>query len=174
MKTFEEIAEYCRSVAAQGMFGFELEVVVPYLPFAHATEFLKPGTKEEDWNPQPLDEAAVILEMREYMANFGWPKAIDHRGLSAGRTIEKMGAWLWLLDKDELAAFAGDDKNYPMYGAPILFKICADMDFPIPDDEVARNMSLGLPCGDPDCAGCRPQDDEGNPIVAVGGTVKLS
>ncbi len=173
MRTFEEIAARCRESSAESMFGFELDVMLPYLPFEHAKEFLKPEVKEEDWKFQPYEEAVVLGEMREYMANYGWPKAVGHRGLSAGRTIEKMAAWAWLLEKDELVAFASDDSNYPMYGAQILFRICTDMGFPVPDDQVARNMAVGLPCGDPDCTGCRSQDDPG-PIVAVGGTVKLS
>lgn len=103
---------------------------------------------------EPLSDDRVRDEMRQYMAEVGWDKVLGHRGISAGRTVEKMTAWLWLLGDDEMVRFAEDDSNYPQYGAPILKAICEKYGFPIPDDPAARRMAVGRRCV-PDCdEGC--------------------
>lgn len=155
MRTQEEVAE--RFETSTSMFGFEKEVWISYLDYAHAKPFLKGEVTEEDWSKdvKALDEPTVLADMRSYAA-FGWEKIIDHRGLSAGRTVEKMCAWLWLLgtpQADELIKFAEDEANYPQYGAPILSRICETYGFPVPTDAEVSRMQQGLPCHD-GCEGC--------------------
>lgn len=153
MRTFEEIVAKCRDT--ESSFGFHLEVLVPYLPFEYAKEFLQDTVVEEEWNSKiiPLTEENLKGDMGDYM-EFAWGKVIDHRGLSASRSIEKMVEWCWLLGDDESVAFAEEDKNYAMYGAPILNFICKKHGFPIPDEgEQLERMINGEPCHE-DCYGC--------------------
>lgn len=129
MPTTDEILERCRT--NDDVFGFGLGLLASYLPFEMAREFLKPETTEADWPQTPLARSTVIAEMADYM-EFAWEKAIDERGLSANRSIIKMQAWLFLLGDTELLAFAENDRNYPMYGKPILQRICEAYELPTP------------------------------------------
>lgn len=78
---------------------------------------------KEDCEPDPLTEETIIEEMRSYMG-FALGKARNERGISASRSVWKYVQWLWVLEDEELLAFAEDDDNYPMYGMPVLQKIC--------------------------------------------------
>jgi hypothetical protein len=103
--------------------------------------------------PKPIAEA--LDDAKEYMAEYGWPKASGHRGISATRTIQKMRAWFWLLGDDEVIDWCDDGDLYPMYGAPVLKRICEKYGWPIPTDDGVMRMIQGLPC-DPDCEnGCQ-------------------
>jgi len=104
--------------------GHPLAIFVP--------EFIK-----EEYQDDVLEitEENVIAEMKSYM-DFAFSKAYGCRGISSSRSIWKFTQWLWLLE-DELLEFAEDDDNYPMYGVPILRKICKKFGFtdPHPEDE---------------------------------------
>lgn len=129
LPTVDDVLERCRTNT--DYFGFSLDVLVPYLPIEMAREFLKPDVSE--WEQLTLNRTVIINEMTEYM-EFAWEKALDERGLSANRSIIKMQAWLWLLGDTELLAFAENDRNYPMYGKPILRRICEVYELPVPVD----------------------------------------
>jgi hypothetical protein len=58
--------------------------------------------------------------MHDYMS-FAWDKANNCRGLSAGRSIDHMKAWLWLLGESEMAAKIA---HFSHYGKPQLRAIC--------------------------------------------------
>ena len=152
MRTQDEIAK--RAQDSSGFLCFSPEVLVPFLDFEHAQPFLKPEVTAAEWTPKALTRDAVLAEMREYMAEYGWPKALDHRGISAGRTVEKMTAWMWLLGDDEAVAFAEDSDNYPQYGAPVLKFICERFGFDVPADEQAHRMARGEHCGADYRCGC--------------------
>lgn len=143
MRTFKEIVEKIKS--STSLFGFDAEVMVGFLPF----EYVKPllankEAKAEDWEVREYTREAVIKEMASYL-EFAWEKVQDHRGLSAERSVEKIGAYLWLLGDDEvLARF--EAMPYPKYGAPQL-KVAADAyRLPVPDSPDVRNMCEGMPC----------------------------
>lgn len=152
MRTQDEIAE--RAHSSSEFLNFAPDVIVPFLDFEHAQPFLKPEVTAGEWACKELTREAVLAEMREYMAEYGWPKVLDHRGLSAERTVQKMTAWLWLLGDDEAVAFAEDEGNYPQYGAPVLKFICERLGFPVPTDEEAHRMARGEPCGADYQCGC--------------------
>lgn len=152
MRTTEEITAYYRQESKNDPFGFEGQVLLPYLSAEQARQFLQEGADLSEWAQEPLTEEAVLNHMREYMA-FAWGKVRDHRGISASRSVEKMQAWLWLLGDEETLAFAKNDDNYPQYGAPILKKICEKYGFPVPEGSDVENMARGQKCS-AGCAGC--------------------
>lgn len=146
MRTVEEIASYYEARRQDDFLGFEAEVLLPFLPYDLAKPWLKPDSSPEKWGKQKsLTEEGVLETMRDYMA-FAWGKALNHRGISASRSVTKMASWLWLLGDDEIVAFCHDEANYENYGAPVLKAICDKYRFPIPDDECALQMAQGLPC----------------------------
>ncbi len=106
---------------------------------------------------QPAGTDARCVELiTAYMAENGWDKALGHRGISASRTIQKIGAWLWLLNRGDLyERFLAT--NYPQYGVPMLVLVCKELGLPMPIERDAKRierMARGLPC-EPGCEnGC--------------------
>jgi hypothetical protein len=155
MKTQQDIVERLKTDSGK-ILDFSPEVVIPYLTFEQAKPFLNAeALKEEpeiekEWVAAPLDEGQIIAEMKEYMQEFGWDKAQNHRSISASRSKDKMEAWCWLLDKEKEI----DWDNYTNYGAPILKQVCELFKFAIPTYEGVLNMAAGKKCA-PDCEmGC--------------------
>lgn len=166
-RTQEQIAARYKDC---GPFDFAGEVLLDYLDFAHAQPFLKPEVTEAEWSrpierfdgfgpetdvvtPISPDNAAHTLDAMRHYAAFGWTKIEDHRGISASRTVDKMGAWVWLLGYDPKDVF-NRNADWGQYGAGCLAKVCEHFGFPIPDAEWARRMIVGELCCD-DCeSGC--------------------
>lgn len=163
MRTQEEIVTRIRE-KRDVIFGFEAEVLLPHLDYEHAKEFLKPEASREQWEGlhrngdveerYPLTEAAALRDFRSY-AEFAWGKAADHRGLSAGRSVEKLTAWAWLLGRDDVLVQV-EKTDYAQYGCPKLKVICEAFGFPIPDDEGSQRMMRGEPCVVGCDMGCGP------------------
>lgn len=151
MRTQDEIVARIRE--KRSMFGFDAEVLMPHLDFEHAREFIKPVVTKEEWEKEyPLTESAAMDAFREY-AEFAWGKAQDHRGNSAGRSVEKLEAWTWLVGRDDVLA-QSEAAPYPSYGCPKLAIVCEAFGFPVPDDESTQRMIRGEGCS-PGCeSGC--------------------
>lgn len=157
MKTQDEIVARIKAkeAAKSSMFGFDLEVLIYALDFEHAKPWLKPEAKETDWAPSTeRDEAGIKKAALDYM-EFAWGKAQDHRGLSAGRSIDKMTEYAWLLGHDDLVArLERDEVPYAQYGCPILKVISEAIGAPVPNDTETRRMMEGSPCVDGCENGC--------------------
>lgn len=139
MRTIDEIIIRCQE--SDDFFGFDQEVLLPFLPAEKAKPFLREDADLSQWKQHSLEAEVVIDQMREYM-EFAWEKVQDHRGLSAGRSISKMQAWLWLLEDDETFDFAQKSSNYPQYGAPILWRICKRYGIAIPEGDDGKPMPI--------------------------------
>lgn len=93
------------------------------------------------------DEDALIKEAKEYLV-FAIGKAVNHRGLSAGRSVDKLTCWCWVLEHTNFPDNHG--QPYTNYGVPIL-KWAAEKigaDWPT-DDPVLNAMAEGKKC--PEC-----------------------
>ncbi len=149
-RTEDEVVEHTRAVGDDWL-GFRAEVLVSHLSADKAREFCKEDADLSEWEALPLHVESVFAEMVDYL-DFAWGKALDHRGISANRSIDKLSELLWLIGDDEvLALFEAAD--YMPYGAPQLAVISSAYKRPIPDDEMARRMASGLPCH-PGCTEC--------------------
>lgn len=126
IRTLEEVrARFKAKQEKPSMLDFSLEVLGVYLP-----EGWQPG-HEDNVKDFPLTEEAVKKLAVDYL-NFAFGKALDHRGISAGRSVQKMTEYAWLLCLDEAVAFAEDDNNYPNYGVPVL-------------KHMAKALGVGMP-----------------------------
>lgn len=152
MRTDDEIVDRIHERETEDHFGFETLDLMSVLPFSSAREFLKPeATVETFGTPNDRTREVVLKTMSDYMA-FAWDKALDHRGVSAGRSVAHFRSWVWLLGDEDFAAI--NRENYPQYGAPVLKAVCERFGFLMPDSEDAGRMAAGLPCR-PDCReGC--------------------
>lgn len=154
LMTQEQVATFIRKEAGgrNDPFAHTADALLPYLSFEHAKEFLREGITEELWheaqreageNPEdPLTVERVTQAVRDYMP-FAQDKALNHRGLSAGRSITKFWAWVSVLGMAELREFLERQENYGPYGAPMLAKICEVFDLPQPDSIAWRTMASG-------------------------------
>ncbi len=120
LRTQEQIVAKMKQVEDTDFFGVIRSDLLNYLDYEHAKEFLKPEAKEEQWNFNPLTREKVLGEMLEYMP-FAWDKAINMRGLSAGRSMHHYTAWVWLIGDEEVF---GNLEDYQFYGKDNLRKIC--------------------------------------------------
>ena len=134
MRTPDELMQYLKD--DNSFFGFGEEALMPYLN-----------------HERPLTRECVEEDLKTYMMEYGIEKAINHRGISACRTIEKLKAWLFALGENELYKFLDDDNNYAQYGAPMLAKVCERYGIDQPDTREWHNMTRGIKC-QPDCDGC--------------------
>lgn len=141
-RTHEEIVEKLKEKQEEFM-SFWPELLIGYLPFDHAKSFLKEGVKEEDWEKDRIsyDREHILEVMRDYMV-FAWGKVEAHRGLSAGRSVDKFEAWTWFLGDDlDLESI-----SFENYGAPKLAKVCEFYGFSIPNSMEVENMRNSQPC----------------------------
>ncbi len=152
MKTPDQIIARIHEVRAgdDAMFGWQTDILIRALTFEQAKPFLIADATSDAW-PDPQIEDAVRQDAIDYL-DFAFGKASDHRGISASRSVDKMGAYLWMLDLDyDRFVNAG----YAQYGVPQLFIAAEELGVTPPsDDEGLQRMAKGRPC-EPDCTmGC--------------------
>lgn len=136
-RTQEEIIKRFNERKGDDLFGFETDEYLPYLDYEHAKPFLKEGAKERDYEQEKM---TPIRKIKDYMS-FAWGKANSCRGISAGRSLSYMVAWLWLDGQDEFLKKWNDLRDYEYYGKPQLIAICElyKIDWKQYDDGVRTN-----------------------------------
>jgi len=147
MKTQDEIVERIRDLKED--FGcWNLEVLIDFIDFEHAKEFLVDDAKGENWKwkPEYLDNDYILEQMREYMT-FAWEKANNCRGISANRSVEKMIQFIWLIGGLAYADEIKEDYElrYDYYGKGILRKICLRYGFKVDDNGKWVNEETDTP-----------------------------
>lgn len=155
MRTQDEIAARAKAAEERDLFGFETEVYLTYLDYEHAKPFIKPEVTAAEWGElyKPCTDDDVRATMQDYYG-FAWDKARNHRGLSAERSVQKLGAWLYVLG-DDAALVEFEGAPYGPYGAPKLAVLGKRYGWAIPGGTAAANMAAGRPCVE-DCEeGCR-------------------
>ena len=164
MRTQKEIVDKFRELSApykfDDAFGWQKEVLIRYMSLESLRDekMLRDNVTEQEIKEfefrEPNDEN-VISDVKEYMA-FALDKAYNHRGISASRSVAKMGVWIWLLNRPDLEK-TFNDAHYENYGVPQLKVVCDALkvvDFSTLRTEL-QNMAAGQPCI-PDCQdGCR-------------------
>jgi len=135
VRTEEEIL---KRIEDSDMFDFAPEVLADYLSWEKAKQFYKDEyVKKVDSGDKKYEKITDISEATQdfldYMV-FGWMKAMDERGISAGRTVRKLGHWLWLMNRDDLRRIIDDGELYNPYGSPALIAVCEEMGIKVPDN----------------------------------------
>ncbi len=149
-RTQDEIV--ARILASSSMLGFDHEVLVGALDFAHAKAFLNPEVTDEQWFEDGRGARNILADAGAYL-EFAVSKIIGHRGISASRSVEKLREYAWLLGRDDVVA-AMDDEDYAQYGAPQVKAFADGMGLTWPDNPMLARMANSEPCSD-DCeSGC--------------------
>jgi hypothetical protein len=138
LRTQEELANKFDELQNGGrIFNFRPEVLINYLTFESAKPHLKEEyVKEVEAGTKQWDQITTIEkcaeEFLDYM-KFAWGKAEDERGISANRSVQKLGMWLWIMNRDDLSRIIEDDDFYNPYGAPALIEVCNQMGIEVPN-----------------------------------------
>lgn len=155
-RTPDEIVERINATKAGDLFGAEIGGLIVALDFEHAKQFLIETAKAEEWEVKTLEQ--IRQEAREYLG-FAMGKAEDHRGLSAGRSVDHYRGWVWLLEPERFDEFEAVD--YPNYGAPKLKAAAQILGFEeewdsyVSPGSALDRMSQGLACDSNGCyEGC--------------------
>lgn len=84
---------------------------------------------------------------------FALGKILNHRGISASRSVDQLTEYAWLLGRDDVVQ-AMQDAAYPQYGAPKVKAFGEGLGLEWPGTEPMRRMADGLPCSDDCWQGC--------------------
>ena len=120
MKTLQQIKENYKSETLDGR---DLHRLFQFIPEDQLSDFGL-SLKEEAVGTHNAIELTKenILKQLEKDVNFGFEKALNKRGLSAGIMFSVVMMWNWILEEG-LEDF-DEDNNYAQYGLP-LFKATA-------------------------------------------------
>ena len=121
MKTLDEVRDQYKS---QTLDGRDINRLAQFIPENQLADFgmsLKDEFKGTHEHKEFTKEN--ILEQLKSDVAFGFEKALNQRGLSAGMMFEVVMMWNWILE-DGLEDF--DEDNYAQYGLP-LFKATAEL-----------------------------------------------
>lgn len=140
-RTQEEIVNRIEELKDLDFFGFQRSDLIEYLDFEHAKPYLKDDATKEQWDKVVDEREDPVHMIKDYM-EFAWEKANGCRGISAGRSLDHMKAWLWLAGEDEFLEEHNHFENYEYYGKPQLIAICEkyDIDWKQYDDGVRTNV----------------------------------
>lgn len=150
MKSQDEIINRINNLQ-NDFLGFKSEVLIEALDFDHAKQYFKPDVTRDKW-PDESSEDVQKEKAYKYL-DFAFGKALDHRGISASRSVEKLAEWAWIFDQD-IVSQEMNNAPHAMYGVPALFIFAKTFNQLIPDDSELLRMSKGSPCKDDCCEGC--------------------
>lgn len=140
----DEIVARIEQVLAGGgdLFGAEQSELMDPLDFEHAKRFLKDGVTAEEWAAAQAETGGTAHSARTYVP-FAVGKIRDHRGLSAGRSVDHFRGWAWLMGWDL------PDEPYAQYGAPLVYAFLEHfgwLDLWPADAPDLERMRRGQPC----------------------------
>ena len=136
MRTLDEILTNYKSNCLDGRDTYRLWKFIPWDVAKNYPVFLEnikeEYRNEEKWMAEvyemPYTRENVLEHLRSDVA-FGFQKALDRRGISAGLMFEVVKMWNWVLNEDEELANWSDD-NYAMYGLPLFKATSVKYGFP--------------------------------------------
>jgi hypothetical protein len=141
MKTLDYVIENYKSETLDGR---DIARLADFVPFdkAKAAGWLRDDATGDGW-PDTLEWTLDnVLEQLKSDVDFGFEKALNQRGLSAGLMWQVVSMWNWILEEG-LENFSEDD--YAQYGLP-LFKATAlkyGFNNPIGDDSGTESKYEG-------------------------------
>ena len=119
MKSLQQIKEQYKSNTIDGR---DLHRLMQFIPEAELIEFgleIKPEYVGQHSHIEMTRDA--VLDQLKKDVTFGFEKALDCRGLSAGMMFQVVQMWNWVLEE---GLENWDSNEYAMYGLP-LFKATA-------------------------------------------------
>lgn len=124
---------------ADDFFDSGKEVAHAFLPYDEVKnifidEYRKKVESGETEYHQITDVEEAAQDFLDYMV-FAWMKARDERGLSAIRSIIKLGTWLKIMGRPDVAEILNEEaESSDDYGKRALRAVCDMMGIECPDD----------------------------------------
>ena len=117
MKTLQQVKEMYKS---QTIDGRDLSRLMQFIPEEELKDFVLELKDEYVGTHKHIEftKENVLIQL-EKDVDFGFEKALNQRGISAGLMAEVVQMWNWILEEG-----LEDFDDYPMYGLPI-FKATA-------------------------------------------------
>ena len=128
----DEIVKLMQKHSKSG-FDFAPEVIVNFLEVESLRQFTRPDADLTGFKTFSFEEG--VQDFLDYLV-FAWGKALDERGISASRSIQKLSAWLRIYNRPDLADILNDSSLYNPYGAPALLKVSNELGIEPPADFV--------------------------------------
>lgn len=157
LERFRSLTEKSKSSGIAAMFSevYCLEVLSGAMTLDTLRKAMPDKTFEENEQYPIVPDYKVYG--KEYL-EFAIGKALDHRGLSAGRSVEKLREVAWVLGRDDVVK-AMDEAGYAYYGVPKLQAFARVMDFPflVSKDYYDQTQLINMAAGNP----CKKDCDEG-------------
>ena len=85
---------------------------------------------EKAWVPKDWTRENIIEQLTNDL-DFGFEKALDQRGISAGLMLEVVAMWVFALDDEGIRDF-DFESNYAQYGLPGLKAVAVHYNLPNP------------------------------------------
>ena len=108
--------------------GFDKQVAIDFLTDDDAIQ----RKHEPPVNGQISDVKETTQDFLDYMV-FAWSKATNERGISAMRSVIKLGTWMKILSRPDVAEVLLDNDLYTPYGRPALREACGMLGIQVPD-----------------------------------------
>lgn len=153
IRTQDEIL--ARFESADDFLGWAREVLIEAMDADTVRRYNPDATIGTDWTAWSAGD--VETNARNYL-DFAIEKAINHRGLSAERSVAKLREFAWLLGRDDVVAAMGA-AEYPQYGVPQVKAFADGMGWPFKAEQgweqtALDRMAQGMPCADDCDEGC--------------------
>jgi hypothetical protein len=147
-RTQDDIIARYEEAEKNDFFGFRREVLGAAMTMESLTAVGLDVSGVTEWNP--LSGADLEASAQSYL-DFAIGKILDHRGISASRSVDKLAEHAWLLGRDDVVK-AMDEADYENYGAPKVKAFADGMGWTWPESPELARMAVGLPC-EPGCEG---------------------
>ena len=127
-----------KAMVSDDPFSFKKEVAIRFLSLEDAKPYITEKAFEEFKNGDRVwkhitDIKEAAQDFLDYMV-FAWMKAVDGRGLSSIRSIDKLSTWMTILGREDVAETLQREDLYAMYGRPALREACKMLGIKYPDD----------------------------------------
>lgn len=147
LRSQEEIYVRFHQVKPTDYWGFQREVLMIAMASETTARLAVDGelriVQEMPKTPPPDPDSIRSSAHGYYM--FAVEKIMDHRSLSANRSVAKLREFAWLLCRDDIMGEM-DNASYPQYGAPKVLRFARLMRFEWPEVPELDNMAAGRPC----------------------------
>lgn len=145
--TPEQIVARIEAVKEDDFFGAQVSDLLGRLPYELAKPYLKHGVTVQEFEAAVDLLTGPLAACKDYLP-FAWDKANNCRGLSAGRSLHHMSAWLFLAGYGALVDEHFQD--YSHYGKKqlVMASLLCDFDWTEHDDKKWRNDEVGKPLSD--------------------------
>jgi hypothetical protein len=152
MRTVGEIIERIKVERQNDILGLSIGDLIGVLTFEEAEKIRAEDITKDDWGVVLSREPGKVKERLVDYLPFAIEKVLDHRGISADRSVSHMRNYVWLIGDEEALKFVENHSNYPQYGAPVLKYLADRYGFNYKNIlnkkelNMFLNMSKGLPC----------------------------